>query len=74
MWNQFENPRVEIRELLEARGQVLASVTLRGRGKQSGVEASWDIWHLWTLREGKVVNGRGFTRRDEALEAVGQPE
>jgi uncharacterized protein len=74
MWNQFENPRVEIRELLEARGQVLASVTLRGRGKQRGVEASWDIWHLWTLREGKVVNGRGFTRRDEALEAVGQPE
>jgi uncharacterized protein len=69
--SEFENPRVEIRELIEAGAQVLASVTLRGRGKQSGVEGSWDAWNLWTVRDGKVVYGQGFTSRHEALEAAG---
>jgi ketosteroid isomerase-like protein len=72
--SEFENPRVEIRELIEAGDQVLASVTLRGRGKQSDVEASWDVWNLWTVRDGKVVHGQGFTSRHEALEAAGLEE
>ena len=64
-----------IHELVEAGDRVLAAVALRGRGKQSGVEggveASWDVWHLWTFHNGKVVRGQGFTTRDEALEAGG---
>jgi len=69
--NEFERPRVEIHDLIEAGDQVLAVVTLRGRGKQSGIEASWDVWHLWTVRKGKFVHGRGFTGGEEALEAAG---
>jgi ketosteroid isomerase-like protein len=72
--SEFERPRVEIRELIEAGDQVLASVTLRGRGKQSGVEASWDVSHLWTVQDGKVVHGKAFTDRDEALKAAGLSE
>jgi ketosteroid isomerase-like protein len=49
---------------------VLVSVTTRGRGRQSGVEASWNVWQVWTLRDGKVVDGLGFTNRAEALEAA----
>ena len=60
-----------IHELVEAGDRVLAAVALRGRGKQSGVEASWDVWNLWTFHNGKVVRGQGFTTRDEALEAGG---
>ena len=71
---EFENARVEVRELTEAGDQVLASLTLRGRGKQSGVEASWDVWHVWTVRDGKFVHGQGFARSDEALEATGLRE
>jgi ketosteroid isomerase-like protein len=71
---EFENARVEIRELTEAGDRVLASVTLRGRGRQSGAEASWDVWHVWTVRDGKLINGQGFTRSDEALEAAGLSE
>ena len=48
-----------------------ASLKLRGRGKQSGVETSWDIWQIWTVRDGKVVRGQGFTSREEALAAAG---
>lgn len=70
----FDNPRVELHELIEADDQVLAALTLRGDGKQSGVAASWDVWHLWTVRDGKVVRGQGFTRRGEALEAAGLSE
>ena len=61
---------LEIGELIEAGDQVLAELTLRGRGKQSGVEASWDVWQLWTVQDGKMVRGEGFTSREEALEAA----
>jgi uncharacterized protein len=71
---EFDDARVEIRELTEAGDQVLASLTLRGRGKQSGVEASWDVWHVWTVRDGKLIHGQGFARGDEALEAAGLRE
>ena len=72
--SEFDSPRVEINELTEAGDQVLASVTLRGRGKQSGVAASWDIWHVWTVRDGKAVHGQAFTSKAEALQAAGLRE
>ena len=74
MRSEFERPRIEVRELVDAGDQVVAAVTLRGRGKQSGVEASWDVWHVWTMERGKVVHGQAFTSRDEALEAAGLSE
>jgi ketosteroid isomerase-like protein len=73
-WGEFDEPRVEIHELIETGDQVVASLTFRGRGKQSGVETTWDIWQAWTIRHGKAVRGRGFMRREEALEAAGLRE
>jgi ketosteroid isomerase-like protein len=74
MWGEFEDPRIEVHELIETGNQVLAEVTLRGRGKRSGVETSWNIWHLWTAQDGKIVRGQAFTSRQEALEAAGRRE
>jgi ketosteroid isomerase-like protein len=74
MRDEFEEPRIEVHELTDAGNRVLAEVTLRGRGKQSGVETSWDVWHVWTTREGKVVRGQAFTSKQEALEAAGLEE
>jgi hypothetical protein len=74
MRSEFERPRIEVHELVDAGDQVVAAVTLRGRGKQSGVEASWDVWHVWTVEHGKVVHGQPFTSRAEALEAAGLRE
>ena len=73
-WGEFDEPGIEVHELIETGDQVLASLKLRGRGKQSGVETSWDIWQIWTVRDGKVVRGQGFTSREEALEAAGLSE
>jgi ketosteroid isomerase-like protein len=74
MRSEFERPRIEVHELVDAGDQVVAAVTLRGRGKQSGVEASWDVWHVWTMEHGKVGHGQAFTSRAEALEAAGLSE
>ena len=74
MREEFYDARIEIHELTEAEDQVLAEVTLQGRGKQSGVETRWDLWHLWTVQDGKVVRGQALTRRQEALEAAGLKE
>ena len=49
-------------------------VTFRGRGKQSGIATSWDLWQLWTLRDGKAVRGQAFTDKSEALGAAGVRE
>jgi uncharacterized protein len=73
-WSEFESPRFEVHELMDTGRQVLASVTLRGRGKQSGVEVGWDLWHLWTVRDGQVLRGQAFRSRAEALEAAGLSE
>ena len=72
--SEFYDSQVEVRELVEAGDRVLASLTLRGRGKQSGLEASMDLWQLWSIRSGKLVHGRGFTDRAGALEAAGLSE
>lgn len=72
--DQFENPRIEIAKLIEAGDRVLAEVVLRGRGKQSGVEVSWDVWNLWTIQDGRVVHGQAFTSEQKALEAAGLSE
>jgi ketosteroid isomerase-like protein len=71
---EFDDARIDVRELVDAGDHVLASLTLRGRGKRSGAETSWDIWQVWTLQDGKAVRGEGFTNREDALKAAGLEE
>jgi ketosteroid isomerase-like protein len=73
-WGEFDEPRTEVRDLVAAGDHVIAAQTFRGRGKQSGVETSWDLWQVWTLRDGKGIRGRGFTSEEQALEAAGLRE
>jgi ketosteroid isomerase-like protein len=71
---EFDNPRVDLHELIDAGDQVFASFTLSGRGKHSGVEASWNPLSVYTVRNGRLVRWLGFTDRDKALEAAGLSE
>jgi ketosteroid isomerase-like protein len=71
LYEEFDEPRADVSELLDASDQVVVSATARGRGKLSGVETAWDTWQLWTVRDGKLVRGQGFTSREEALAAAG---
>jgi ketosteroid isomerase-like protein len=71
-WEYVED---EIEELIDAGEQVIAVVTLRGRGRASGVEVEWkDYAAVWTIRDGKVVRVVWLPSREDALEAVGLPE
>jgi ketosteroid isomerase-like protein len=73
-WAEFDDAQAEINEITEADDLVLVLLTLRGRGKRSGVEAGWSIFQLWTVRDGKAVGGQAFTSREDALEAAGLRE
>jgi ketosteroid isomerase-like protein len=73
-WGEFDEPRFELHELIDAGDQVFVSATLRGRGKHSGAETSWDLWAVWTVRDGRMVRWQVFTDRDAALEAAGLSE
>ena len=71
MQEEFDEPRVEVHELIDAGEYVVAPVTLHGSGKQSGVEASWDLWQVWRLRDGLAVHGQAFTDAEDAFRAAG---
>jgi ketosteroid isomerase-like protein len=73
-WSEFDDAGIEIRGLAASDDHVVAAQTFRGRGKQSGVAASWHLWNVWTLRDGKAVRGQGFTTESEALKAAGLRE
>jgi ketosteroid isomerase-like protein len=69
----FDDAHVDA-ELTDAGDQVLASLTVRGRGKLSGLETTREFWQVWTFRDGKAVHGRGFMDREEARKAAGLSE
>jgi ketosteroid isomerase-like protein len=71
----FDDFRSEPVELIEAgEDQVVAVLRISGRAKLSGVETELTFAALFTVRDGKVVRGREYWTRDEALEAAGLPE
>src|SRR2546426_93462 len=51
LFAEFDEVQVEIDELVESGDQVLVSLTLHGRGRQSGVEASWRVFMVWTVQD-----------------------
>ena len=73
-FSEFDALHAEVHELVDAGDQVFSSFTLQGRGKQSGVETTFDGWLVWTVRDGRIARLLGFTDRDPALEAAGLSE
>jgi ketosteroid isomerase-like protein len=73
-FGEFDAVQVEVHELIDAGDQVFSSFTLQGRGRQSGVETTFDGWLVWTVRDGRIARLLGFTDRDPALEAAGLSE
>lgn len=72
--DEFEDSHVDVTDLTDAGDRVLVSLTIRGRGRQSGAPATWDLWHVWTVRNGRFVHGQAFTSKTDALEAAGLEE
>jgi ketosteroid isomerase-like protein len=63
----FDDFSVELLEVVELGGHVVASMRQRGRGKASGAEVDDHITHVWTLWDGRAVRLQSFARHDDAL-------
>jgi ketosteroid isomerase-like protein len=56
-------------EYIDAGDRVIVSVTMIGKGKESGAEVKMHLYSVWTLRDSKVVEIVGGLReRSAALE------
>jgi ketosteroid isomerase-like protein len=73
--NTFDEWWIEVEEVLDGQGErVFAAVRDGGRMKSSRSEVRNRLFHVWELREGKIVALTVFLDRTEALEAVGLRE
>jgi ketosteroid isomerase-like protein len=74
-WKTFEAYRVEIEEVISA-DEGLVAVVVRDGGRVSGTDAEvWNrFFHVWSLRDGKIVRLSVHTDRSRSLEAAGLSE
>src|SRR5215218_2321086 len=71
----FDNLSTETIELVDVgEDKVVAVLRVSGRAKLSGVETDLTYAVVYTIRDGKIADGREYATRDEALEAAGLEE
>jgi ketosteroid isomerase-like protein len=61
-------------EIIDLGEQVVAVLRISGRGTRSGVSVSQQVAMVWTFEDDRIVRGKSFTSRAEALEAAGLSE
>jgi ketosteroid isomerase-like protein len=70
----FDDWGYEVGEMIDAGDSVVAHIHQWGRGKWSGAKVESQFWLVWTIRDGKLVHGRHYTERADALAAAGVGE
>jgi ketosteroid isomerase-like protein len=60
----WESIRIEILAQEERGDIVISSVRVVGRGKGSGVGVEQPEWHMWRVREGKLIEGKTYLDPD----------
>jgi ketosteroid isomerase-like protein len=63
----FDDFTIDLLEVEELGGHVVASMRQRGRGKASGAEVDHHFTHVWTLRDGRAIRLQSFANRDDAV-------
>jgi len=66
-WEEFQ---LEVEEMIPSGPVVITANTVHARGKGSGIEVNARGAMLWKVRGDKIVEGRFFQTKDEALAAV----
>jgi ketosteroid isomerase-like protein len=68
----WEDWNVDVEQTVEGPdGRVAIVMTMRARGKGSGVPLAIRTAHIWSLRDGKLVRNELYREPEEALEALG---
>ena len=70
----WENIHDKCEQLIDAGTDVLAVVTVSGRGRTSGIDVETTMTGVWTVRDRQIVRMVWFGSHDEALEAAGLSE
>ena len=70
MFAQYE---IEPVEFIDGGEHIVVVLRQRGRGLASGVDVESEIVHVWTVRDGKAVDLRAFSSREDALDHLGWP-
>jgi ketosteroid isomerase-like protein len=72
VWDSFHD---EVLETIDAGDHVVSRVKTTARGGQSGAVAEMELFHVATLRDGKIIRlVGGIQSRAEALALAGLPE
>ena len=70
----YEWLRVELEQIVEV-GELLVSVhRMKAKARYTGIEFDATFAYLWTFRDGRIVNFRGYADPRQALQAVGLEE
>jgi ketosteroid isomerase-like protein len=73
--DMFDDLTVVAEELVDAGDdRVVAVQRMSGRAKVSGIETEIRFSVVYTLRDGKILQGREYMDKEQALEAVGLRE
>lgn len=67
----YDDVRVEPERFIDAGPDVVVIARITGKGRGSGVDIDWRQGYVWTVRDGKAVRFRWFTKPEQALEAAG---
>jgi ketosteroid isomerase-like protein len=73
-YETFDDLRAELEETIDGGDQVITVQRVTGRARSSGVETELRYAVVYTVRDGKIVRGREYKTRDEALAAAGLRE
>jgi uncharacterized protein len=63
----FNDFSIDLLDVEELAGHVLASMSQRGRGKASGAEVDHRFTHVWTIRDGRAIRMQSFADHDDAV-------
>jgi uncharacterized protein len=66
----FEHQRAEPLEVTVERDRVLVEARVQARGAGSGIEIDSTAWHLYAVRDDRVVRFEAFVDRGEAFAAL----
>ena len=75
LWQrEWQSITYEIEDITEGTDRTVLTIRLHGIGKRSGVEIDREIFHVWTIRQGKAQRCEVYSRRSDALQAAGLSE
>jgi ketosteroid isomerase-like protein len=67
-WDEYSQ---ELEEIIELGDVVVVVIRLSARGGESGVPVAQELAVVWRFEEGRAIEARSYTSREEALGAAG---